>query len=441
MKLIKKLFFVIIFLWFGIVFLVLSSPSPINVGGSNTKEMQAGRLRSQCLYAEMYFLNDLINQGLTSSTSIMRSNNAIQNSIDSRLSNYLDLLPTASFNASYVDPGGYQDYSSSLSISKYLYLNEPTYFNLRRSAIDRQIVELNHENRRKEIARDILFSYINIIQQESNIRIVEENLDQQRRVYEQIQIQYESGRRTLFDVQNIQLDTLDTYIQLADLNSSLQSQRENLFLMLNMEDQGYPFEIIDFEILPVPTITEPRNLTIEMNELSMSMSKINLTQQYINQYPSLSVGYSWSTNALNRWSSNWHGTYEVGTFLISLSYPIFNHGSNISYRISKRAFNLEQLVLEDEKNRFSLEINQIINDLNRMLQTYQLHLQRLDLTRTNLRMAEERYMLGVLSNLELIDTRNSYLNAEFQTINQFYSIIRKQEELNFALSGKILGIW
>ncbi|MCL2063040.1 MAG: TolC family protein [Candidatus Cloacimonetes bacterium] len=398
-------------------------------------------LVSIALEAEVYYLNDLINHGLTSSTNIMRSQNAIQNSRDNRMSAYLDLLPTANITASYVDPDGLGDYSSSFSISKYLSLNEPTYFNLRRTALDRRIVELSHENRRKEIARDILFSYINIIQQERSIRIIEENLNQQRRMFEQTKIQFESGRRTIFEVQNIQLDTLDTYIQLVDLHNSLDSQRENLFLILNLEDKGYPFEIIDFEILPVPNISEPRNLNIEISELGLEMNRNNLTQQYLGQLPNISVGYSWSTNAVNRWSSNWYGSYNIGTFMINFSYPIFNHGSNIGYRISKRSFNLENQVFEEEKERFSLEITQIINDLNRLIQTYELHQQRLELTRTNLRMAEERYMLGVLSNLELIETRNSYLNAEFQLINQFYSIIRRQEELNFALSGKILGIW
>ena len=393
------------------------------------------------LTADVYYLKDLINHGLENSTSIIRSQNQIQNSKDSHLSNYLDLLPSASISASYVDPTGMRDYNSSFSISKYLYLNEPTYFNLRRSIIDKQIVEKNHEIRRKEIARDILFAYLTIMQQQKSIRIIEENLNQQKRMFEQIQIQFDSGRRTIFDIQNIQLDTLDTHIQLIDLHNSLDSNRETLFLLLNLEDKGYSFEDYNFEIKPIPVIEDTTNLNLQISELSLEMSKFSLTQQYLSQFPSLSVGYSWSTNTTNRWSSNYHGTYDVGIFSINFSYPIFNHGSNIGYRISKRSFNLEQMILSDEKERFNKEITQITNDLSRLIQTYNLHERRLELTRVNLRMAEERYVLGVLSNLELFETRNSYLNAEFQLINQFYNIIRKQEELNFALSGKILEIY
>jgi len=393
------------------------------------------------LNAEIYYLKDLINYGLQNSTYVTRTQNNIQNSKESQLSAYLDLLPSANVSASYIDPDGYRDYTSTFSISKYLYLNEPTYFNLRRSFIDRQIVELNHENRRKEIARDILFAYINIIQQTQSIRIINENLLQQRRLFEQIQIQFESGKRTVFDIQNIQLDTLEIHIQLLDLHNSLDSNRETLFLLLNLEDKGYPFEIYDFQINPIPEIEETTNINLQISELSLEMNKFSLTQQFLGQFPSLSVGYSWSTNAINRWSSNYYGSYDVGVFSINFSYPIFNHGSNIGYRISKRSLNLEQVMLKEEKERFSKEIIQIVNDLTRLNQVYDLHQRRLELTRINLRMAEERYVLGVLSNLDLIEIRNSYLNAEFQLINQFYNIIKKQEELNYAISGNILDIW
>jgi len=393
------------------------------------------------ILAEMYFLNDLINQGLKNSTSMIRVQNSMMDRNETHLSNYLDFLPNASYTANYIDPNSLTDYNSSFSISKFISLNEPTYFNFRRSLLEKEITRLSYENRKKEIARDILFSYINIIQLEQSIFTTEVSLNQQKRMYDLLRIQFESGNRTVFDIQNLELDILDTHIQLIELNNSLTTQRENLFFMIKMEDKGYPFELFDFVISDTYDELEQTNINIEMAELGIRVSKSSLTQQHLSLFPSLSAGYSWSTGIHNSSSGYYDWNNGVGVFSINVSYSLFNHRSQIGYRIAKRSFNLEKIILDDEKEKYSIEVLQIINDLNRLKQTYELNQQRLELSKLNLQMAEERYILGVLSNIELIEIRNRHLNTEHQVINQFYSIIRKQEELNFAKSGKILGIW
>ena len=400
------------------------------------------------LSAQTYYLKDIINHGLENSISIIRSQNTITATKEERRINYYDLLPSASYSASYSNPSRFDDsYSSSLSVSKYFYLNEPSYFNIRRTNIDKKISELKHEDMQKKIAMDILNDYIEIIRQQKNIKIMDENFRLQKRIYDQVKIQYDSKRKTIYDLQQSQLDTLTTYIQLLELNDNLARQRENLFFMINMADKGYQIEEFDFVIHDDTNIDlSSKNLNLQTTELSLQQSKLSLKSQYLSLYPNLSASYTWGANyqdhTLNDKFLVPNNYYESGTFMVSLSYPLFSYlNQGIRYRISKRNFNLSLLEFEDSEARINQQIEQVKSDLDRLKRTYILYQQRLDLAKVNLQIAEERFVLGIISHFDLDKARVDYLQSEYQLTNQFYTLIKKQEDLNYLTSNTILGIW
>ena len=400
------------------------------------------------IFAEIYYLEDLINHGLKNSSSIISSQNTIYNTRDNHSNYILDLLPSANYSTSYTNPSSFDSYySSGLSISKSVSLNEPMYFNLKRSNLEKKIVEYSHENLRKKIALDILYNYIDIVQTEKNIIITEENLKLQRRIFQQVKIQYDNDRKTIYDVQQSQIDTLNTYIQLIDLNNSLSKQRENLFFIIKLDDYGYPIQQYDFNIENDDTHVDSQtnSLSIKGSELRLEKSKFSLTQQYLNLYPRLSLSYSWSTSLSNKNFDElfkFNSYKDSGTLSLNLSYPLFNHfEQGLNYRIAKRNFSTEELNLIYLKDETNQQISQAQRDYERLLKTYELFQQKHSLSKVSLDIAEERFRLGVISNLDLDKARLQYLDAEYQLVNRFYSLIRKQEELKYIKSEKILGIW
>jgi outer membrane protein TolC len=398
--------------------------------------------------AEVYLLTDIINSGLENSISITRSLYGRSNTLDESRINYFALLPDANYSASYTNPTRVNDYfTSTLSIGKSFYLNEPAYFNIRRSNLEKRIVDLKHENLRKKIAFDILNEYIEIVKQQKNIENVTENLNLQRRIYEQVRIQYDSRRRTIYDLQQSEIDTLNTYIQLIELNDMLSKRRENLFFLINQPDLGYPFEDYNFKIDSHINIDDfSKNLNMKSSELGLQQNKLSLRQSYLSQFPSLSVGYFWSTRYQNSILDTEffkpNNYQESGTFSINLSYPLFNHfDTGFRYRMTRRNFNLMRYELEELEKEINQQILQIINDLSRLRMSYELYQRKLDLSRKNLQIAEERFMLGNISNLDLDKARIQFLESDFQLTNQFYTLVKKQEELNFLASREILGRW
>jgi len=397
----------------------------------------------------MYYLHDLINHGVEKSIVMIRSDITKQNIKSGYYRNLLDILPKSSYDASYSDASNIDSYySSTFSIGKSIYLNDPTYFNLRRSNLERQISNFDHENLKKKTAFDILKIYIDIIQQNKRIKIAKESLMLQKRLHEQMLIQYESRKKTIYDVQQSQIDTLNTHIQVIELENALFQQRENLFFLIKMDDKGYPLEEYDFSILyeEKNDIDTYSNLSIKSSEISLHIDKLNLTQQYLSLYPSLSVGFNWSRGAMDHEinevfykNENYHDNH---TFSINLSYPLFNHfQQGINYRMTKRTHALKKLELDNSTSDLKIQIKILETDLIKLKNTYDLYLKRRDLARVGLSIAEERFSLGIINYLDLDNARIQYLNAEESVLNRFYDVIKKQEELNFLTSKSILGIW
>jgi outer membrane protein TolC len=70
-----------------------------------------------------------------------------------------------------------------------------------------------------------------------------------------------------------------------------------------------------------------------------------------------------------------------------------------------------------------------------------LYREKLDQSTEQIRIAEERYRLGLIELLELDKTRVEYINSDIQYNNNRYQILAKQEAINTLLSRKLLGKW
>ncbi len=71
----------------------------------------------------------------------------------------------------------------------------------------------------------------------------------------------------------------------------------------------------------------------------------------------------------------------------------------------------------------------------------ELYSEQLAQSREQITQAEERYRLGLIELLELDKTRTNFIETDISYNNNLYSIIAKQEEINYLLSEPLLGKW
>ncbi|MDD2650205.1 MAG: TolC family protein [Candidatus Cloacimonetes bacterium] len=394
--------------------------------------------------AETYKLDDLINIAMEQANTLQIEN--IQKTISDKYYNkaLYDFLPSANYNLSATDGTMGHQYSSTLAISKSIALNEPTYFNLKKSIIDKKNNELALEDKKKELALTIFSLYVDILQTQKNIEILSENFDLQKKIYEQVNIQYQNNKKTIYDIQASQIDTLTAMTDLLEFNKNLFSKRQDLFQVLGIEDLGFEFEDIDqVESQDIDQFSD--NITIQISENKLKQNMLSLTQSRLSLLPNIYVSYSYNLGVTDKESEpifkpkEYQDSYTYG---IHFSYPIFNFlDRGAEYNIQKRQTQIIEINHKDLVDKQNVRFQQALNDLKIYQQSYEIYRQKLDLSTTHLEIAQKRFEMGLINMLDLDKSRIQYLEAQLSMNSKYYSLLKKQQEINYLKSGKVLGKW
>lgn len=397
------------------------------------------------LFAEKYELVDLISIAIQNSNG-MQLEQIQQDITDQNYNSAIyDFLPNADYNLSAQDGTMGRQYNSSLSISKNIYLNDPTYFNFKKSRIEKTNSKLEFEDKTKEIALNVFYLFIDILQTQKNINILNENFLLQKKIYEQINIQYLNDKKTIYDLQASQIDTLTAMTDLLELEKTLYSKRQDLFQMLNTEDLGYEFE--DIELSNTDSIDNDftDNNAIKISENKLKQNKLNITSSQLSLYPNIYFGYAYRVGVTDKEANpifkpkEYDDSYTYGVYF---SYPLFSildKGS--AHNVQKKQNKMLEINHKDLTSQQKVKYQQSINEFNIYRQSYEIYKQKLALATTHLEIAQKRFEMGLINILDLDKSRIQYLEAQLSMNSKYYTLLKKQQELNYLKSDKILDRW
>ncbi len=397
------------------------------------------------LFAEKYELVDLISIAIQNSNSMQLEQ--IQKDITDQNYNsaIYDFLPNADYNLSAQDGTMGRQYNSSLSVSKNIYLNDPTYFNFKKTRLEKTNSKLEFEDKKKEIALNVFYLFIDILQTQKNINILNENFLLQKKIYEQINIQYLNDKKTIYDLQASQIDTLTAMTDLLELEKTLYSKRQDLFQMLNTEDLGYEFE--DIELSNTDSIENDftDNNAIKISENKLKQNKLNITSSQLSLYPNIYFGYAYRVGVTDKEANpifkpkEYDDSYTYGVYF---SYPLFSFLDKGSvHSVQKKQSKMLEINHKDLTSQQKVKYQQSINEFNIYKQSYEIYKQKLALSTTHLEIAQKRFEMGLINILDLDKSRIQYLEAQLSMNSKYYTLLKKQQELNYLKSNKILDRW
>jgi len=406
------------------------------------------------VFATQYSLDDLIEYGLEHSIAMLE-NDAVQQDAEANMrTSWYDFLPNGSINASrtnseqatfdvLTNTTSYErdwDSGASMSISKSLALNEPTVFNFLRNKNSLASNKKNYEQRSKEVAYEIFTRYIAVLQAQKRLAIAQENLTLQQRFYARVELQHSLGNTSLLDKQQAEVTLIDYQIALNEAQNTLVKSRISLFEYIKMDDAGYECADLALNIGTLDeTISDNNNLIAQ--RFALDNSKLSLIQQYIELYPSLSIGFSY-TNAAQSGVFDF-GDYEDSyTVSLNASYPIFDFlNKREAYKSTKRAVRLQKMRYEDAQQHLNNQLKTLLADVKNLQKTNDLYQQKLALAQENLRMADTRYQQGTLSLLDYDKVRIDKQSAEISALNSYYSLLQAVENFHLLTSDKLLEKW
>lgn len=396
------------------------------------------------IFAEEYTLDDLINIGLENSYDIKLENTANLNAQSDLRSSWMGLLPSARISAGSsknFDTGSDWSNNASFQLSKGISLNEPNYYNVRTSILNKRNADLSLENRKKLIAYTVFLKYLSVLESQKNLDIKEENLILQQKISGQAQIQFETGDKSAMELQQSKISLINYEIEVNEAMNSLVKLRKDLFSYLNINDEG--FELADPNINITTEKAKFRtNIALQQKENTLKTSRIMLFQEKMNFLPSLTMTYSLTHNDPNDIYDFENYDRTSNTLSLNASYNIFNLlQTREQYLQFKRNHKLLEMDLEITKENNAIDLQILLADLETIKQSQKLHADKLELAENNLQMAQEYYKHGMISLLDLDRSKIEFQNSKVSNMSKEFELLRKQEEINLFLSNKILGKW
>ena len=400
------------------------------------------------LAAQSYTLEELITYGLENSFSVQKSALSYQSSKSTLNTSKWNLLPDAS-----VSGGIKKDFdlavntddvtsSAGLSIGKTISLNDAAYFNYLYASLDTKTANMKLEQTRRAYAYEVFSAYLKVLSSQKQRSSLEENLQIQIRVWEQSKILLQLGKTTPFEVKQNEIAVLNSNISLMKLDNTIANARKELFALVQMQDEGYPLTELELNIQKeIPAFNTEKNA--DLNILNQELKRLNLQlkQNKLDDFPRLNLAYNFDRSVsgadfdFDRYNTN-HG------ISLTLSYPLFNIGENAESRTrTKISRQLSQVAIEEKKDQLQRDYDSALRELQYLKRMNELYSEQLAQSREQITQAEERYRLGLIELLELDKTRTNYIETDISYNTNLYSIIAKQEEINYLLSEPVLGKW
>jgi len=403
------------------------------------------------MQAQVYTLDGLIETGLKNSTALQRSEIAYQSAVSQRNTAKWNLLPEVNlgFNAdnrlySRNDLLAQDDFTTSLgvTVSKSISLNDFNWFQYRYTTLERQTAEIRRQSSSGDFAYQVFLIYIDILSAEKQLRSLEESYNIQNRIWEQSSTLWRLGKLTEFDVKQNEIAVMNTEIAILRLQNGIDKSRQQLFSLILIQDEGYP--LADLDIKPnrdIPVLDFDQVGSIRLLRQELKRHEIMQQQVMLDNFPRITLSYNLSRSASG-------GSFDFDTYNtnhgigLSLSYSLWNHFRNSeSAKRDKLSRKLVELNLQDKVDEIDREYSILARELDYLRQLDTLYHNKLEQTRIQIRKAEERYRLGMITQLELDETRAGYIDSDIEYHTNRYQMLARQEALNHLLSNQILGKW
>jgi outer membrane protein TolC len=178
----------------------------------------------------------------------------------------------------------------------------------------------------------------------------------------------------------------------------------------------------------------------DLQEARSAINLANLTAKEIKsvRYPRLSVNTAYSYSKMQS---------DVGTFLsnrnlgfsagVTLNYNIFNGFTN-NQKLKAAKIREESAIQDAELQKLNLEANliQVYNDFETNQKLIQFEDGNIRFARLNWDIAQEKYKLGAMNDIELRDTQKKLMDAENRLLQALFRCKSAEIEL-FRMSGQL----
>ena len=412
-------------------------------------------ISSISLIGENYTLEALLNYAFENNTTLQQSKINLNISQARRSSARVNYLPDLSAGLNRTEDfaarsdennNSHQSYNSMyFDISKSIALNNDSYFQNKNAQHDLNLAIISNEIQLQDIVYSIIQNYITVLENQKRLDLLDENISiQESIVFESHQL-FMQHRITPFEVQQSEINLLNAKINSLNAKNNLTISRNRLFDLINITDEG--FELAEIRLYANDEDEEFKR-DIDLNQVlqvrqqneTAERYRTNINQTRLDFYPQVNLRYNF-----NRSLSSTDFEFDNGrtnhTLSLGFTYSLNRLLRNrYSYQVANYLEEHNQLGTTRLLQDITLRYNQYLEELNYLQQLNILQHSRVRQTTDNLEIAQQRYRLGLLTQLDLDRARYDYLNSRIDLEVNQYQLLLKKLSIDHLLSNIFYAI-
>ncbi|MBA7533980.1 putative efflux pump outer membrane protein TtgC [subsurface metagenome] len=393
---------------------------------------------------EILTLERCINLALANNQDLKIAQKRIIESKGKKQEAFGNFLPTLSASGSYtrlkespkmsVSFGVYEEtfelgpedlYSTQLTLRQPLFAWWKIYHGDKQARLNYRLVNEEYKQVKNNLIFEVKRAFYNLLLARQFVIIAEEAVDVTDSHYKTARALYKEGRVSDYDVSRAKVQLVNNQTKLIKAKNNLKLAREELSFLLNtkLEEDwkvkgDFPRE--KREVSLEDTLGKALRERSEIRQLMIQeeVGKVSIKLARAENRPNLDflANYEYTNPFYNReeWGESWN-------VILSLNFPLFSGLSNLG-RVKQAKAGLEQVkILRSQvEQRIKLEVRKAIFDMEEARERIEAQKENVELARANLKIAEERYRLGLMSEIELRDAQLSLTQAETDYFQALY---------------------
>jgi len=308
-------------------------------------------------------------------------------------------------------------YSATATIEQPIFTWGRILNSYRQASSNQRMQEEDYKRERNDLRFKVTESFHNLILAGELLNLSQKSYAQMEKHLQQVESRYENGLASKFDL-------LRARVQLANLKPQLIRARNSVTLAENYFKAllGLPsqeevalrgelkYEPMKIELSPaieealknrpeIIYLKETENIAIAQVGLARASNKPIISALYNYQFQK---PYHWK----EEWGKEWNAT-------VVLQFPIFG-GFSTSGKVLQSQSQLREVKynLEDKKEEIELEVREAYLNLSQEEETIISQRENVGQAEEAMRIAETRYISGIITNLEFMDTQLALTQAK-----------------------------
>ena len=345
----------------------------------------------------------------------------------------------------YVEIAFGQKYNANFGFSVSQMIFEGSYIvGLGAAKIYLDLARQNEEKTAIEIREAIAQSYYLTLVAEETRKIMQENLENSRKIYRETKAYWENGFREEQDLDQVTLLVKEAENNVTKAEREIKVSTMVLKYALGV-DAGQPIVLTDSLTLFVNPVRigkstgvifhPDQHIDYRLMETQIALKKSQLNLEKVAYLPSLNADYSYMKNAYgnkaNLIHENWYPSSLLG---FSVSIPLFNSGLKY-FRVKQAQFELEKAKNQQEQNIQLLQTNYItaLTDLESARDRFENDWENQQIAQRILTKTRIKFNNGMATSYELSQNEGQFIAAWQKYISSTLQLLQAQLTLEKAL--------